>query len=445
MRVCKFRKLPLFGLMLGATLACNLFKGIVPIPPSGTQPSQLPPVPALTASPPEGTAIQTEPVLGTQTPVSLPAIQGPAIQRLTSDQKIEITHIHMINGNQGWGSGGPAKAEDHILRTENGGVTWSDVTPPQPHPAGGVSETALGFFMDASNGWVVYSSADPSASPSHVPVWFTHDGGATWFYGAVDTADLPKETFMPWYLNFSDSQHGWLLVLLGGGMNHAYVVLYSTTDGGRTWTDILDPGMPNDIQSFEKTGMVFVNPHTGWLTRDAQGVDSVPHIFLTQDGGMHWNRIDLPTPTGTDGWFDNHSCGTYYPSTLSADSVILIMKCLDNATYKMESDYLYSTGDTGLSWRSASMPSDFKIPDPPAGGLFFMNAKSGLALNRWIHRTDDGGNSWSKGKQVNWDGQFSFVNLDTGWAVARNAGEIALVKTMDGGTTWQIIQPTLAP
>jgi len=121
------------------------------------------------------------------------------------------------------------------------------------------------------------------------------------------------------------------------------------------------------------------------------------------------------------------------------------MKCVDNATYKVESDYLYSTDDTGKSWHSATMPSGFKIPDIPAGGLFFTNATSGLALSRWIYRTDDGGNSWSAGKQVNWDGQFSFVDLNTGWAVARNGGEIALVKTLDGGGTWQVIQPRIGP
>ena len=41
-----------------------------------------------------------------------------------------------------------------------------------------------------------------------------------------------------------------------------------TADGGATWADILDPSMDNDIQSFSKTGMVFLDSQTGWLTRD---------------------------------------------------------------------------------------------------------------------------------------------------------------------------------
>ncbi len=62
----------------------------------------------------------------------------------------------MVDANQGWGIGGPAQTEDHVFRTQTGGQTWLDVTPPQPAPAAGDAIAALGFFADASNGWVVY-------------------------------------------------------------------------------------------------------------------------------------------------------------------------------------------------------------------------------------------------------------------------------------------------
>ena len=160
---------------------------------------------------------------------------------------------------------------------------------------------------------------------------------------------------------------------------------------------------------------------------------------------MNWRRIDLPAPAGTTSWFDNNSCGTYSPFTFSNQSALFILKCLDNATYKVQHNFLYSTPDGGQSWQSVSLPSVFTVLTPPAGGLFFTNVQSGLALGRWIYRTDDAGKTWSSGKQVNWDGQFSFVDLNTGWAVATNAGQIALVRTVDGGGTWQEIKPVVAP
>ncbi len=446
MRVSRFHQIMLYGLMMTVILACDLLGNVsTPLAPSKDQLLGTSSVQATTTFLADGTTQAATTIPATQTPVPSKPILGPAIPHLAAGQKFDITYIHMLDTNQGWGIGGPAQAENHVFRTQTGGQTWQEVTPPQPAPAAGDAIAALGFFADASNGWVVYGRVDSPTVPPYILAWFTHDGGESWTYGVINTTGVSAELFSPWYLDFSDSQHGWLLVLLGEGMMHAYVALYSTGDGGATWTDILDPSSAADIQSFTKTGMIFVDAHTGWLTRDAQGVDSIPHTFLTQDGGVNWTRIDLPAPTDTTGWFDNNSCGTYSPVAFSTQSALFIMKCLDNATYKVEHNYLYSTGDGGQSWQSVSLPFAFTVTSPPGGGLFFNNVQSGLALSRWIYRTDDGGKTWSAGKQVNWDGQFSFIDLNTGWAVATNAGQIALARTVDGGGTWQEIQPRLAP
>ena len=45
---------------------------------------------------------------------------------------------------------------------------------------------------------------------------------------------------------------------------------------------------------------------------------------------------------------------------------------------------------------------------------------------------------------VSWDGQFSFVSQQLGWAVARSETEIALVKTENGGESWSIIEPKIS-
>ena len=58
-------------------------------------------------------------------------------------------------------------------------------------------------------------------------------------------------------------------------------------------------------------------------------------------------------------------------------------------------------------------------------------AERGWALGRDIYRTVDGGATWSFVHAVTWDGQFSFVDDQHGWAVARNEQEIALVRTAE--------------
>jgi photosystem II stability/assembly factor-like uncharacterized protein len=64
-----------------------------------------------------------------------------------------------------------------------------------------------------------------------------------------------------------------------------------------------------------------------------------------------------------------------------------------------------------------------------------------------MFRTQDGGKTWTpvRPQAVNWDGQFSFIDMLKAWAVARDSGQIALVKTSNGGVTWTDIQPVVTP
>jgi photosystem II stability/assembly factor-like uncharacterized protein len=61
-----------------------------------------------------------------------------------------------------------------------------------------------------------------------------------------------------------------------------------------------------------------------------------------------------------------------------------------------------------------------------------------------MYETRDGGETWELIKTVSWDGQFSFIDEQNGWAIARNQDEIALVRTEDGGRTWSQLDPITA-
>lgn len=438
MRAVKLPRLAGLGLLTGVILSCSVAGGV-----STTPPATVVPQPSVT-TPVEVTTAPTA-VPGTETEAPPTPIQGPAIAHLAAGQAFDVGDIRMVDASRGWAVGGVSQAEDHVLKTQDGGGTWRDVTPPEPAASAGSTPAATAYFADSSRAWVAFAPTQLGAVPPGVRVWFTGDGGASWSYGVVDTSQVSQESFVPLYLDFADGQHGWLLVALGAGMSHQYVAMFATQDGGKTWALIQDPTTPAEIQSFPKTGMRFFNAQVGWLTRDSNGVDPAPHVITTQDGGATWTRIDLPAPSGASTWFDQNSCGTYAPTATSAQSVLVLLKCLDNSTFKVEHDFLYSTTDGGSTWQSVTLPAEFTVADPPAGGLYFVSMTSGLALGRWIYRTDDGGKTWSTGKQVNWDGEFSFVDINTGWAVARNAGQVALVKTIDGGKTWQEIHPVVAP
>lgn len=284
MRTNKISIIFLFGMMIMAILAsCNL-PWIAPTPlaatatsaqalpgtnmPSGAQSSDTPSVLQPTVIPASDTPSAATEMPGPPTSIPPTPALGPALAHLAVGTKIDITYVHMVDTNQGWGIGGLVQSEDHVFHTQDGGMTWRDVTPPQPAPAAGDTVVALGFFRDSSTGWVAYGPPlDSGSVQSYLLVWFTHDGGTSWTYGVINTPEAQIISFSPWYLDFADSQHGWLLVYLGSGMQAAYVALYSTSNGGATWTDILDTNTESDIQSYAKTGMIFVDTHTGWLTR----------------------------------------------------------------------------------------------------------------------------------------------------------------------------------
>jgi photosystem II stability/assembly factor-like uncharacterized protein len=398
------------------------------------------------------TATQPPSVVPSETPAAVipptvagptPMLSGPAIQHLASGDAIGITYIHMADINRGWAIGGLSGASDHVFRTQDAGQTWSDVTPPEPAPAAGDSVAALGFFKDASSGWVVYGPAGMGTIPPFVYVWRTNDGGVTWQYGAVDTS-VSSEAFLPSYLTFVGDQNGWLMVVLGGGMMHEYVAIFSTTDGGATWTKILDPYGDNGIQSFPKTGFVFADAQNGWLTRDAQGVENIPHVFRTADGGVTWNRIDLPAPSDKPNLFTDYACGTYTPNVFSPASIIVALKCLDVATYQAQLNFQYATTDGGATWTILPLPVGYSM-SAANDGLLYFDLTHAFALGRSIFQTNDGGQTWTLIKQVNWDGQFSFVNMNLGWAVARSDTEIAFVTTTTGCANWAIINPYIVP
>ncbi len=72
-----------------------------------------------------------------------------------------------------------------------------------------------------------------------------------------------------------------------------------------------------------------------------------------------------------------------------------------------------------------------------------LDREIGWAVARQIYQTLDGGRTWRLIKSVTWDGQFSFVSAELGWAVARSGEERALVQTADGGRTWQLLDPVV--
>jgi hypothetical protein len=372
------------------------------------------------------------------------AVRTP-IPTLAGSTPVDIRAIHMVGQTSGWAIGGEEAGNDHILFTDDGGLTWGDVSPPEPLPSDPTAKkSAIGAFLDANLAWVIYASGDPTVQIDLTTVWRTSDGGRTWQPGpALDITGM--DIFSPIFIGFSGQQDGWLMVYLGAGMMHEYIAIFTTHNGGREWTRVLDPFGTAPVQGCDKTGVRFFDANVGWMTRDCHGVTEGLTVESTLDGGTTWISLTLPAPASDPGAFDYPNvCSVHSPRLFSDYIGALGVSCEQYDDSKAGSDdpftnkrsYLYWTEDGGGSWTISSYPG---------GELDFLSSDEILALGRTISISHDAGVLWQTVKTVSWDGQFSFVDDTNGWAVARSAGAIAFVRTTDGGKTWRELHPIISP
>ncbi len=397
-------------------------------------------IPIAKSSPSETPTDQEPPPSPTPVPAQIPT--GPKLAALKPGEEIIITLIHMLDETKGWGIGhqGYLGGNDHILYTEDGGQTWSDRTPPEPASQDPTNtKTAWAYFADERFAWAIYTLEGGPPPIGDQYVWFTQDGGMTWNPSSALPVMGLEAFFVPEAFTFVDDKRGWLLVHVDAGMSHDYSYLFATEDGGATWERITDPyGV--GLQSLHNSGLEFLNVELGWVTKDNLGVMAGAFYEATSDGGHTWEDVFLPAPPEHD-WFTEFSrCLTSSLVFTDKESAAMIVKCRlygeEASSYDVWSfSYIYTTQDLGVTWQHTLLPS-------PVDSLFFLDKDQGLAFGREYYKTSDGGLNWAPVKTVNWDGQFSFVDSHNGWAVARNLDEIALVKTVNGGQTWQIVEPT---
>jgi photosystem II stability/assembly factor-like uncharacterized protein len=267
----------------------------------------------------------------------------------------------MLDTNVGWAIGGQTSWGDHVLRTSDGGSTWTDLTPPEEAAQAGDNKTATGYFQDAQTAWVIFSNTS-GITPSQSVVWRTQDGGLTW--QASQPLDLTNltEFYNPSNLQFVNGQTGWLMAHVGVGMMHDYIVLYRSQDGGVNWARIQDPyNDTSSIMSCSKTGMLFSDATHGWLTGDCHGVAPGVLLYQSNDGGVTWKSITLPEPTSTPGLFTNQlaGCGSYNPFFFSNDLGHLAVNCAfyDQTPVKYQY-FVYTTQDGGSTWTYSTYPGE---------------------------------------------------------------------------------------
>jgi hypothetical protein len=158
-------------------------------------------------------------------------------------------------------------ADELIANSTDGGKTWST-----RHSAksGGILLT-LGFANERFG----------YAAGTGGQILITKDGGTTW-------ATLQAPAQLVYDLSFSDERHGIL---------HAARSIYTTADGGATWTPVKIDFENDDLRKFVYVARVLALDAEHMAIVLGEGDAPYHHqIFLvTKDGGTNWKTVDVPS------------------------------------------------------------------------------------------------------------------------------------------------------
>lgn len=287
-----------------------------------------------------------------------------------------------MSGSRGYAGGSVGT----LLRTDNGGDTWSAVR------TGLLDDIRLVRAISADS--VVFAGA--------CALRRSDDGGQTvrrltWTQSEADCSPQIRS------FHFPDSNNGYLLLSNGD--------VYSTADGGVTWTKRTAlPGSPVKNGSDD--------PGDIWFTGALDGVATAGNnIYRTTDGASSWTIVNNVSTAALSRF-----------SFVNANVGIVVGKGKNALT----------TSDGGANWTPVSVNAGTAGID--LGAVDCANPNDCIAAandGSQLYRTGDGGTSWNA-VSPSTAGIFGVGYASAARVVAVGAGGATVVSN-DGGATWQTI------
>lgn len=250
-----------------------------------------------------------------------------------------------------------------FYKTTNGGSNWTDMLSPIPTAYRSIRGIT---FLNKDTGFVCgWAGLNSNNAPIQGFILKTTNGGTSW-------TTVKSSTPGPIYsVKFSTATNGYA----AGGSSDGACNLYSTTDGGNTWTVASSfPGLNAEIfdMSMAPNGNIYM---CGMLKKGS--VDFYEILFKKAAGS---SVIDTIT-------FDNPAYCTMYRG---------IQSISNNETYVVGNKCFNKTTNGGTSWtpsvlNNATSGASFET-------LYFTSPLVGWAAGDYgdFHNTTDAGANWTK-------------------------------------------------